>query len=121
MPNGIKPWSPGKHQPTDLSRFSECHIKAPLLADLMANKEFRDLLAAYDGQVTDQWVVEAVGTLSQKTKTSKELGDAMISMGLDEELHYRRRRHAFFQSVFRTLKKQFPEHASLYSEIKHGE
>jgi len=121
MPNGIKPWSPGKHKPTDLSRFAECHIKAPMLADLMANKEFRDLVEAFDGQITDLWMMEAVSTLYQNTKTSPELANTMRELGLDYELNYRQRRHAFYGERYRKLKKQFPEYATLYSEITKGE
>ncbi|MDD6837379.1 MAG: hypothetical protein PUF04_09545 [bacterium] len=121
MPNGIKPWSPGKHKPTDLSRFSECHIKAPMIADLMANKEFRDLVEAFDGRITDQWVIEQVILLKENTKTTPDLNSTMVELGLDVELSYRMRRHAFYCERYRKLKKQFPEYASLYSEIKHGE
>ncbi|MDD6837380.1 MAG: hypothetical protein PUF04_09550 [bacterium] len=117
----IRPWTPGKHHPIDMSRFDGSAIKRPLIADLMSEPLFAQMANETNDHLSDEWVVRCVAALDGKTVMSESAKETMRHKGNEQELLACLRIHAFYEAKGRFLRKQFPEYATLYSEIKKGE
>lgn len=89
----------------DLSRFAACTIKPILIVDLMRMKEFRRYVDAYDGEITDIWVLRTVRKVEKGMRMTDEYAQSVIEQYGLESLRKHNEKHSICRRILRYLER----------------